>query len=265
MNGFISHLIEKHIEPVNNIIPRLRGRFESYNVPAPGIPGKENFADREETDAPGNRPVMQSTEKPGLGDDNAEGQATHKSNVYIKDRHDEPQPAPFSLQNNNDQTENAGIPIGIKTAIAGRHSFNQILSEVIPNERDHDSMPLLPGEIKHQPSGKKDLSATKQPELIPVIRPVLKKEKPVMEIENSVPQSPSFTSQGLLNVDLPSRMDLQGINQQPATPTVIKVSIGRIEVQAIAPAATVKTNRDGLQKPKMSLDDYLKKRNKTGK
>ncbi|GJQ57402.1 MAG: hypothetical protein D8M57_18995 [Candidatus Scalindua sp. AMX11] len=74
----------------------------------------------------------------------------------------------------------------------------------------------------------------------------------------SAPSGFSF-QQGPTKSDLPDHFSI--VKGHSSTPPTIKVTIGRIDVRAVMQDAPLPPRRTSTQKPKLSLDDYLKQRN----
>jgi hypothetical protein len=87
--------------------------------------------------------------------------------------------------------------------------------------------------------------------------------EPLNKVDNAVdivqPTSPPINSRAQIQANQSGQITVPPkMNQTPALP-VVKVSIGRIEVKAVVQTPPQPAKSSPLPKPRMSLDEYLKK------
>lgn len=240
MTRFIQNIISRHLNPVANIRPRLTGKFES-----PGFnPAftKETFAASPVIDQPVNTgPISTHT---GMREKIMHSilPAVQQPGAIL--------PAEKFQHTQTDPNEQLKSSEPAKNDTSGRID-NDRSAEIY--NKDHEEREYIPG---------KDHTAKAGNTIIPEkIQPLIKALHVEEDPKNSTPGKPLFAKQGMHGFETTPGIFSSEIYQQQAMPAVIKVSIGRIEVRATTAANPAKINREPLQKPKMSLEEYLEKRN----
>jgi hypothetical protein len=270
MSGFISHIIARHTNPGFTIHPRLPGKFE------PGFI-RENIYPEASYDT--GSAFEQSDKKPAVsiaGDPGNE--RSHFSKITVSQNWPSGQetivgkdndPPPEKVNSGRSDISNARNidptdPFEpVKTTSFQKRAFlNMVfpdkpgdLSETDPvEEKNHEEMPSFMendpkpntmhaylssnGDTMPQ-AGKSEKGYLNSKELL------------IYQGSNGMKKNSNSSLSGFLNM-----------NRQQKISSVIKVSIGRIDVRTITDPKPVKVNASDLHNPKMTLDDYLKKRNK---
>lgn len=267
MTGFIDQLVSRHTAPVPVIAPRLPGLFES-EAAAPVIPGT-SFSDMNETVSGQpvyNQPVATappSAVLPVTGTDNAAGVFSpgntgeeNKSPQYTfiaeKEIQNIPPPAADIFYNTTHQhiTQQLFYPEQ-PDYITTQHN-NPVQQSFFPEE-GYLSVKLPAAEKAEDhslPVGRTDAD-----------NPIVKEVHTGMAGENkAIPLVlPSVQSAAIAANTIAAPF----IRQENST--VIKVSIGRIEVKAMTVPVPAKKSRAAATVPKMTLEEYLNKRNNKNK
>lgn len=245
MKDFLNHIVARHTNPVNPVMPRLRGIFEQEKTSpglqesvvgvrenAPGMnsisPGgnssgftinehptvlplnQQNF----ESEAPRKMPVAEKAESVSSSDARVNGHPVSDPFQHVKDL----VPTTISIHNNKGQTHFEG---------PGK------IQPIFTAQKENVSAPDLPGGLKHDQQ-----SMAREWEV---------------QVNKAKPSGES----------LAWARDIKNIisHDPPGTPTpapVIRVNIGRIEVRASSQPSPVRTKAD--PRPAMSLDEFLKKK-----
>ncbi len=283
MNGFISNILSRHTDTVANIIPRLPAKFEPVNFPAAN--STEAFSVRTEANHPFNivQPNIESSiENKKVADINPGKSTTMVNSSIVNDQNIQP------INNNNtvfNKSSNTGQTSNIKNIIPAdkevdeningeniskvqRSVFNEIKTgnqfkeKPLPENFDEQE---LTGKVwmNKQPmtlNGKDDMGdehGSRSEKNI--IKPVTTNGNHFLEKVKHVQGGLIKPSIQNLNAGVnPNTLMAQGEQNMSS---VIKINIGRIEVRAVTAPAPVKINRPVLQKPRLSLDEYLKNRN----
>lgn len=240
MNGFISNIISRQVNIDNNIKPRLPGQFEPLNFePASST---ELISNQLKNIHQGTaeiindaviRPAMNT-----ISDDISSSPGNVTKNTV----------ASSIIPGKEKEAEITHPGIVRKKLLL---SDEQLQENITVNDSSSSTSPGEEGNLREN-SFMED-----QPSLI-------KKAKKEQE-ENAQKKyviQPSFVNtRHQIFKNITSGYSFSEGGGQINTSPVIKVSIGRIEVRAVPPANPVKVNRDTIQKPKMSLEAYLQKRN----
>jgi hypothetical protein len=251
MNGFIQNIIDRHMSTLGNISPRLPGRYEpagtmgdltgivlgSYSDRQP----ETNFINEEKTTSRQPADPVGATKPP-----DPTGRINSKTrDNELPDTEFSIDRIPFAQKNFDIDTEHPGKEYG--------HAENKFSHRMPPEEliNDDDKKPERKMDKEYIP-----VEATS------IISPLIR--TPSREDEKDLDRSVrSFGSQKQTENTRPLFLR-QHVDSGPGNKTpVIKISIGRIEVRAISGTAPVKAKREPEKKPKISLDEYLNKRNST--
>jgi hypothetical protein len=273
MSGFIDHLILRHAAGEKTISPRLPGKFEPFIMPIknpwrgeneliettapdfdmPGTPNRKDIVTNFATDT-----NLGSTQ-PGITSEPSE---TDKGQDQRK---------MFTLENNNasffDQKS-----IGQDREQSRFDLFQKEIKDHAPidimagvqniNDRSTDPAPF-PGITNGKNQIESVQSLQKLPEINPsLMNPAAVKHKSGKEFKATEVQKKFRVMPAKQNAPGTLQPGLRNPEQTSAGHTIIKISIGRIEVKAISSTkADKKTGDTKIPKPKMSLEDYLQKRN----
>jgi len=238
MNGFISHIIQHHLQSESTIQPRLPGRFESFH-------------------AAQNRDGVDMAESDGFS--TSPNQKTNNSeNNLIENPIFKNQISPVDSGNLSDEmkAKNGLFPKPESTAMDANNS-NPF--EVYTDQAARRSMADRAIDSDERVRGNliRDINSN-----------IFVRENTNLSDRNgnllNEPARPKSPSSLVFEKNRGSSANQQAVffenPGQKAEPT-IKVSIGRIEVRAIVTPQAVKKETNTTQNPGMSLDDYLKKRN----
>jgi hypothetical protein len=239
MNGFISHIIQHHLQTESTIQPRLPGRFESFHA-AQNQGGMDMVESDGFSTSPNqkiNNPENNLIEKPI-----SKNQIPPVDSGNLSDEI-KPKGGLFSYPQLETMNANNSNPFEVYTADqAARRSMadrtidsdervrRNLITDINSNifVRENTNLSDRNGNLLNEPVRPKSPSSL-----------VFEKNRRSSANQQAV----FFENPG-----------------QKAEPT-IKVSIGRIEVRAIVTPQAVKKETHTTQNPGMSLDDYLKKRN----
>jgi len=238
MNGFISHIIQHHLQSESTIQPRLPGRFESFHaaqnrdgVDMAESDGFSTSPNQKTNNSENNlieNPIFKNQISP-VDSGNLSDEMKAKNGLFPK-----PESAAMDANNSN--------PFEVYTDQAARRSMadrtidsdervrGNLITDINSNifVRENTNLSDRYGNLLNEPIRPKSPSSL-----------VFEKNRRSSANQQAV----FFENPG-----------------QKAEPT-IKVSIGRIEVRAIVTPQAVKKETNTTQNPGMSLDDYLKKRN----
>jgi hypothetical protein len=253
MNGFIDSLVSRFNGAENTVSPRLPGKFESSYTNEPGILIDTETAITSNSSLLG-IPSHPEDLQPSLVPE--QRLFTNKTNKYDqKEDRTDPTFSPDSgqiilknipvnnegdpEQNNLTQKDIGAFNGQSESFRAGITDNNYFVREVI-NDRTTES-----GSITGRsttiilPSG---------------VGQMIEKEKQRNEIDRPV------STQMMIGQNRRDNSAIQNLNDHDQTP-IIRVSIGRIEVRAVPVTNTANIKDHSPQKPKMSLEEYLQKRN----
>jgi len=242
VNGFINHILNRHLQPENNIKPRVPGRFETFTS------AKQNHE---------GIIVVESDESNGSNEAQTQNKnegSFQKSSVDHEKKYDTSIETPKNSRN--------VILDDLK-----KGPFEKKQETYKPDEPDSataDDNKGIPDSSLITPENL--ISADGRSHLIDTehIYSIHEHKVPFKEKETASNQNsdarpltyyPEKGKAPLLN-NFYGHDDKLEKNMPPA----IKISIGRIEVRAIISPTPEKKNTISSQKPDMTLDDYLKKR-----
>lgn len=240
MSDFVSNLIARHTQTEGNVIPRVRGRFESEQ-------SHVGFAPNETSAEPNSLFNQPNQTLFSVGNQS------------------------FSNKPQIDPELSPPVPSGLFGSMskAERDWSTDPKPEPERAERTADFLPQnrLPNPAKNRPNEdmpepvrqwKREQNLTNSQRVMPVVKNL------------TAPENKAFNTRlgGLLGE--PNRLpefrqnSLENRGEQtPASPAQpsIKVTIGRIEVRAVSSPNSTPTPAKSAPKPQLSLDDYLKQRN----
>jgi hypothetical protein len=236
MNNFINNVIRRHLQPENNIVPRVPGRFESFNVNTQEL-NEPNFMQSESFKIDPNTEIKNSNE------------STYERPVINGRKNSLDFNTTVTPGKKNDEE----VPFGIKT------HYNE--NSTTDNTRNKDSKvsPDYPEQIIITHAEKSNLTTTMNSDVFTQNNTV-----PFFKKENSNKEKvkrpePLLIPQKTPDITINKQLGLFENTEQRIQN--IKVSIGRIEVRAIVSSLPEKKNAGISQKPNMTLDEYLKTRN----
>jgi hypothetical protein len=277
MSSFVKHVLSRHIETDNHVKPRLRARYEPVKTFSNPHTGNETDA-LEVTREPDQ--IDSLPEQDGL---NAAPAATQTASERAADppskffRQNESIDNGFSkpllysnpLQKNNpallhEEMKNISdqiTPSGIQ--LAGQQAFSLHTNREITNGvKDQTfSKPHVENNTV-QPAVGSHFGSEKT---APTISNPHAAENVTSAMKSSTTSRPNERGndalQEALNQFQKSQNGKQSAQQQVEMGPVIRVTIGRIEVQAIVQSTPLPAKQVTKATPKLSLDDYLKQRN----
>ena len=251
MNGFFSHLVSKQTNPVANISPRLKGRFESFRGFQPSsfnevAEGKESLTPFEEkVIRPDKAGITNSHEAHIAKQPDQAAENPHENDSAIDGALIA---QPLILEISNDQINNTAGPAkdsaeplsttNAEFVATNIKSFNQQGE----NATQGDDVSFMPNEtisdLKSGEDGQHSFSLQQNIQL-------------TQQLEMNMAVINAFKQL------YKNETGDNNITTQP--PSTIKVNIGRIDVRAV----TQQTPSKEMPRPKagMSLDDFLKKKN----
>jgi hypothetical protein len=242
MNHFIHNIIRRHLQTENNIIPRVPGRFETFNANRQDL-NEMNFIESEAFKTMGNNEIRKSNEPPDEGRDVKE-----KGNTFDSDTN-------AIVYNKNSERAQFLIPNATFTNL---NEVSISAEDRIKTSDDQNSTTDNTAKVANIFSNSKSDLTDIKPDFFVINRRVTLSEK-----EN--PDKKKFKWHKAL---LAPQKEQEAVNKQPLffenteQTQNIKISIGRIDVRAVV-SPSGKKETPPQQKPNMSLDDYLKKRNGT--
>ena len=247
MSGFADNLITRHTGISNKITPRLPGIFEPVRLPTQNL-SRIDFANTEiET---GNDPITaqssgQSRKIPVPLDE----EKTHGVSISAEKRKE------FEEQ------ESGTINVrseGRKLNVENTNLFpNEMVNEPPRDEDAAKSTNIFftANELKMSGRTSEIPGEGQRRNDIQISKDSIFKEK---ELPFANRMNVMFGKQ---DVPSPLSSDMPFNEQLSNSTSVIKISIGRIEVRAVSSPVVKQHNDAKTQKPKMSLEDYLAKRN----
>lgn len=278
MNNYINNIINRHTETGTNVKPRLRGMFEP-DVTASGIsphqdyPGDESARkthaeqsvddlNRFQMNPAMSRNLTEKKPESGMKKDQEKGKEGILGSYPSFDT---------SLFSNEDKKGKKYKPsepgINIEVGFSAEEPLN--------NNNNPDTGP---GNGAGSKKYKMEYDPDKAQEVFSrhLLKDTHVKVKPAF-ITMPAPESTGFQKEdsglhGLLgerplikNSNNEYNRPLSGKPLQAETPPVIKVTIGRIDVRAVAQPISSSVKSKAAPTPKMSLEDYLNQRKKTEK
>lgn len=271
MSRFLDNLLTRHTGNSDHVKPRLRSRFEPASASPRTDPGSD----------PSAFPVTPNEFSSSIDPYSADFQPeAGRSRAVRYDRYPKNEPTYSSVGDSAIQPrmpeKNGWQPVpAVPRMIVNVPVENTVTPQVasgkpIPPEQSPE--PRVGNRLRPESSAEGPVkpSSTTVSSSFPasraeVVKPSIQPFTPDNTAPNGVPNRRSVvpeTPPGLVNRPATFEPKPFSDRQQIPTPPTIKVTIGRIEVRAITtsapPAARVATG----PKPKQSLDEYLKQRNK---
>jgi hypothetical protein len=252
MTGFISRMLTRHSSPQNIILPRLPGKYESTTGTTQNLfendLGTSDINATHNSEEIGNNGFIPQ-DKEALPDKSKTStikpsHATFQTSFLAEPTAEISKNEGTVFPNDNNPGSQSIIP---KFSIADtEQNSDGVVNYKLSN--NHKSNEKNAVDNKAIISSTSKLFASAVSEKVEEL-----KEKSFFQI-----QQPLFTALPKLPNGVTPITSTEG-NQQP----VIKVHIGRIEIKAInqPPSNDTQTKKSNVNKPAMSLDDYLKKRN----
>jgi hypothetical protein len=276
MSNFLGSLLSRHVETGEKVLPRLPGNFEPvHSFPDNGISEVTDFREGSATQfAREKEPSARSTPKPGFRDNPSRYE--ERPNDYLQHNNEQvshPLPGvfPAPIQTNSESYQ-SHIPLGLE----GRVPIpNNPLPEAIKPFVGAELNPEKEIFTSEKESGisteRKPITRVKELESIQEFSLGERGREEKGETVKDAPSPylmPSGQPSGFFGEPPGMRVSGQLAKQvlpdfrpeaRPAP--VIKVSIGQINVRAVAPQATVNTPKPKeVHKPLLTLEDYLKGR-----
>lgn len=255
MNNFVQHLVSRHSASNSTIKPRLRGRFEPDNSTNHILSSKMESFESDE--------VVQNMDEENL----SEGNHQKGSSSFSEPK----QPTAF-LQKNIPHQPNFDKKGKIVTPDTNDGKKGQLIikEEIQQIQKNSRSIPSDQTESQ-KPEMEKPWRKT-------TITPVNTPQQTSFNIEEYTPSisiipNRRIEAQSSVSPVMPIKPDLQNSMQEQSSesnffPTsveqpIIKITIGRIDVRTKThPKPNASPKKQAKAKPKMSLEDYLKKRDK---
>jgi len=286
MHHFIHNLISRHARPMGNIMPRLRSRFENrehaQKIDTEGteltreehaIPVSKEppVTDRPVTDLPGDKkdqPAQQPTraerdEGYEYTAQNVKAALPGKAEVPIKEN------GTHLISGPIEELQGPASYLQEEPAVPGTEKpLSSFAQKQTPNYLPvAEPQPDLPLEPADEPTAETKKRASNTPELSESlyddhpVKPVFKNEdaRPVVVQQGGIlGDPPGMTGFKEQKNNESGSFENTGAQSRP----VIKVSIGKIHVRAITQPVVATRKETPVAKPSLSLDDYLKERNK---
>jgi hypothetical protein len=276
MNNFISNIISNHLQPVNVVLPRLPGRYESLeNTPDTITSGIDTIQENTAVPSQG----INISHSPKATDTQAEitGPSTvsQSAAIPVSDREMQKTDQQFlSADRDNKIKEErppfikTGLPVeeeGQSTLLFSGNYFNAPINpgESVVNPLQKNE-PVLPANDKSDQNnwGKRILENNRENKDEPLF------SLPVLALEKNEPIHSVVKPAGILgeppgakNFNNPdTRAFLAGEDSATNTAPIIKVSIGQISVRAVTQPPVVAKKITPVPQQGLSLEDYLKKR-----
>ncbi|MEO6729691.1 MAG: hypothetical protein ABIN01_00610 [Ferruginibacter sp.] len=265
MSGFINHIIARHTNPVTAIRPRLPGKFEAQSInenisfAKPGI-GDETRRQPEHNAGPSTTGQQESFNFSLVSDTRKHNQPQDIDPVFHSDHNEiDPEKKQVNNQHKNIDAGEKNEPLSAEFNKNDlfKNSFFNNAGNLTGHELNENKMGLASPSLNKNNSTPAFTNAYPDSN-IEAHRSLDQPSHGYLSSTNTPAISESHQQQNFN----PSSSQGSKLNQHYDQTPVIKVSIGRIEVRAITESTPAKSNRSTLQKPRMSLDDYLNKRNK---
>ena len=267
MTGYVSQLITRHADVSENVVPRLAGKFEplisqTQTSETPGEVVEQNDISAQVTTAPVVNTFQNSNaEKSGNNDLTPLAEPLTTSDIVNI-------PATNILVNENSKVthtdtersaEKKGADHPIVSDLAKPSPVHIIESPMFIEQKKEVSNNIIvtprPGEKFKHNADNNDVNFLLKIENVDSLPKESRNEPISFPAANAFPEMHDRSRRnGDLHIQPPSRT---------AAPT-IKISIGRIEVKAVNTPGPSRQSGAGQQKPKLSLEDYLRKRNGNG-
>lgn len=256
MSDFISSIVSRHAEALPAISPRLPARFEAQQPSMPLWGESASFQSAIELpeslrkSSVDMNPVSENTISivPSTNVTSDAGGQMASNEIELSQEHDNKEV--FSMPshfNNRDPIEvhvsdNPGNHLPFLESIIPNNDTKAMMVNVPINEKNEIVVNHVSIITPQEKVSKNENMST----------PSIKPKKDIAAVGTNIFQ----------NIVTPKN---EPVISPLMNSTVVKVSIGRIEVKAISPGVTnqSKTSKSLPQQPRMSLDEYLKKRNTT--
>ncbi|HTN47544.1 MAG TPA: hypothetical protein VL098_14430 [Flavipsychrobacter sp.] len=250
MSSFLSHIIQRHTLPAENIQPRLQGRFEGG--------GSNSFEPVEETTIASPAVTSPAANNMPVG----HVPASQQSGSPLKAIHSVNSPASTSQhtipEKQTAPSENKLVG-DLPQKLSSYHNVELTpLSKAIPELAERDA--ILPTS---------DLKPPVPHSFAAPPTPLVVNNSTTTNTEQIFTTEKRFFNKTVNNSILNDQVKMelvenhfQALQPTPAASSVIKVSIGRIDIRATPTGTTVKGNQnEPSYKPQLSLEAYLKNRN----
>jgi hypothetical protein len=259
MNSFIEQLIERHTTPSMHVKPRIRGWFESDTVAANSLEeSAKYYADEKEAnaitafDVPKLQRSKNSVVKESSTVSNIETDITNKNTVPLEEQKNEA-PANQIFQNKSQVKPDVYKPPFKDVKDVAKGELGRLEAETKNKNTFIKTETETQGVFITKKTNTAETNEAKPGDFLidrSVKKALISAESPGLSKRQHAPGSLSTT----YPLDTKEAADKT---------TIIKVNIGRIDVRAVVPTS-VQSSSDGKKEngPRMSLDDYFKKRNK---
>lgn len=260
MNSFSSAVMQRHMGQTDAVVPRPVGLYESTQKI--GIEAQEQI-EQSNPDAEYNtqttpinavnriNPQFEvQTPYQSHSEDLSNQKEANTRLSYTLDARDTPQLVPS--QNSDELKPFAPlIPAPVQSVATPRTTDNDL--------KDNDSQPKKTEQLVQlhliQPPNER--------QIVTHTEPIIKSENAVNIVQPATTTT-NFGSQTPSNQSERFTAPPPKMNEPPSTP-IVKVSIGRIEVKAVVQTPSQPAKSNPPSKPRMSLDEYLKKQDNPAK
>jgi hypothetical protein len=276
MNNFISNIISNHIRPVNAVLPRLPGRFESLDNTTDTIPSGIDTV-QENTAVPSQGINIPHSSKATDTQEEITGASTvfQSSVIPVSDQGRQNTDKQFSSADSDNKIKEERSPFiktdlpveeeSQSTLVFSGNYFNAPINTGQPPVKPlQENDPVFPNNDKSDQNnwGKRILENKRDNKDEPVF------SLPVLSLENNEPIHSVVKPAGILgeppgakNFNNPdTRAFLAGEESAANAAPMIKVSIGQISVRAVTQPPVVAKKIHPVPQQGLSLEDYLKKR-----
>lgn len=299
MSSFIHKMISRHIAPSNNVRPRLRGRFEEVEAASGRITANGNAGITEEvientgintnydvSEGKNNQNIAKESLQnlPDFTNKNYSEKGTEKNHQEYRKNSIE---KPFSEESGDHKISKESVLIPPPSPTQSHQVFPEKKKRMFPDE----SQKMLLNPIADLPNENKllknlqvdkqlssamsdsnirknsnEANSTLEQEMENVLSQLAMLNKEKTETESSNINHNNSLMGPHMNGKMPNvKQSFEPVFTPPEQP-VIKVSIGRINIRAeIQKTAPTMRPKQPAAKPKMSLEDYLKKQNHTSR
>lgn len=256
MNDFINHLLTRHIETDNNVKPRIRGRFEPAQTSLKAHLGDDVYA----LDTMyGQSQIVPPQEQQGFVAEPAKQPADAFSKQSFEN-----DPAMLDDMKTgilNPITPPSTLPAEQQIPDGSAHVNNEGKATIENHffSNSHIENNTISSFAGNRPEAEKTTSTFSNLHATETVKPALKMYK----TEGTERESRNDVFRGAFNQfkqssDQSRTTQYETESNQP----VIKVTIGRIDVRAIVQSTPSQVKQVTTATPKLSLEDYLKQRNK---
>jgi hypothetical protein len=301
MNDFINNILSRHIDPAGNIIPRLPGKFEAVNFPAVNatdlsagidtvqqvnLPRETTGISKAYSSETNFTAVTASpTQRDSISHTPVVQEIYSDAALFRENEHADQVPAikntiPVKREISTDKKDmqDNSVEILNKQEMPLHSEIKPLIEKPLVNlvneknsTNDFEQQEIPERFLLNRYDDKGEIATVKEGALHQHIS-ILKQKivKASAEKKNNVAEDKITIQPGLIRpvmneLNVRTNLNTSAISNDQAMSSVIKVSIGRIEVRAVTNGTPAKVNRTVLQKPNLTLDDYLKRRNSNGK